>query len=367
MEKLLELKDVALIPGTLNGGYQGSKINYFVVDNNEVTGMSRSLPVFTSPMEAVVDSNNWKMWQDNGIKPILPRTEDLKTRLEACCFLFAAFSIQEIKDYFVNQDKRGGQNQFHICIDCGNGHDSALLELCHRLKHHYGQQMIIMAGNIANPETYVNYAKVGVDYIRVGISGGSLVNKNKYGFHYPMASLLHDINMVKTKACVGLRTPLIIADGGIATVSDILKAVAVGADYVMIGRQFARLIEAAGTIYRKSKDQKGEEMIEEVKNPESLLRLTQVELIGLDLERQYFGNTTPEIQAMRAGYENLDEWRKQRPRIKVSDSAWEWIKIDQSISDWIQEFKDCVDYGFMMSGATNWKEFRDKVKYGRVR
>lgn len=367
MEKLLELRDVALIPGTINNGYQANKFDYFVVDRNEVTGMSRSLPVFTSPMEAIVDSNNCKMWQDNGIKPVLPRTEDIEIRLNACCYLFSAFSIQEVKNYFMNSDKRGGRNQFHVCIDCGNGHDIALLDLCHKLKQHYGQQMIIMAGNIANPETYINYAKAGIDYVRVGISGGSLVDKNKYGFHYPLASLLHDINMAKTKACVGLKTPLIIADGGISSVSDILKAIAVGADYVMIGRQFASLVESAGTIYRKTKDQKGEEIIEEVKNPESLLRLSQTELISLELERQYYGNTTPEMQAIRAGFNSLEEWRKESPRIKVSDSAWEWITIDKSISDWIQEFKDCVDYGFMMSGSLNWKEFKDKIKYGRIK
>ena len=367
MEKLLELRDIILIPSVLNGGYQGSKMDYFITDNSEVTGVARSLPIFTSPMEAIVDSINWKVWQDNGIKPILPRTEDLQTRLEACCYIFSAFSIQEVKNYFMSQDKRGGRNQFHICIDCGNGHDANLIDLCHRLKQLYGQQILLMVGNVAYPETIINYSKAGIDYIRVGISSGSLVNKNKYGFHYPMASLIRDICQVKQKACIGLKVPQIIADGGILNVSDILKAIAIGADYVMIGRQFANLIEAAGTIYRKDKDKKGEETLEEVKNPENLLNLSPAELETLDLVRQYYGNTTPEVQAMRAGYNNIEEWRKQNPRIKVSDSTWEWIKINKSISNWIEEFKDCVDYGFMMTNSVNWKNFKDNVKFGRCK
>lgn len=366
MEKLLELKDIALIPAVVNNGYQGEKLDYFITDRSEVTGMARSLPIFTSPMEAIVDSINWKMWQDNGIKPILPRTEDLQTRLDACCYIFSAFSIQEVKTYFINQDKRGGRNQFHVCIDCGNGHDSGLIDLCHKLKQHYGQQMLIMVGNISFPETFINYSKAGIDYVRVGMTSGSLVDKNKHGFHYPMASLIHDICQVRSKACVGLKTPAIIADGGITEISDILKAVAVGADFVMIGGQFASLIEAAGTIYRRETNTKGEEMIEEVKNPENLLRMTQDELQTLDLERQYYGNTDPEIQAIRAGFDNFEEWKKQNPRVKVSDTAWKWIKVDRSITDWISDFRDCVDYGFMMTNSTNWKDFKDRIKYGRI-
>lgn len=365
MEKLLELKEIALIPTAINyGKYQQSKINYLISDELEITGVSNTLPVITSPMESIIDSNNWKIWQDNGIKPILPRTEGLETRLSACCYIFSAFSIQEIKASFVDQDRRGGRNQFHICIDCGNGHDSNLLDLCHKLKQSYGQQMLIMAGNIFNPETYINYSKIGIDYVRVG-SGGSLVNKNKFGFHYPMASLLIDINNTKNKACIGLKTPKIIADGGISSISDILKALALGADYVMCGRQFSKLLEAAGTVYKKSKNQNGEEIIEEV-NLSSLTGITKEELIKLNLERQYYGNTSIEMQALRAGFNTVEDWVKKKPKIKLSDSTWEWVPVNNLISNWIIEFKNCTDYGFMMSGALNWKEFKDKVKYGRV-
>lgn len=364
MEKLFELKDIALIPSSSNTGYR-SKINHLTVDSADVTGMSQSLPIFTSPMEAIIDSNNWKVWQDQGIKPVLPRTEELETRLAACCYIFSAFSIEEVRSNFLSQNRRSMQNQFHVCIDCGNGHDSNLLELGHRLKQLYGQQLILMAGNIGSPETYINYCKAGFDYVRVGMSGGSLVDRNKYGFYYPMGSLLYDITMVKSKACIGLKPVKIIADGGIRSQSDVMKCIALGADYVMIGREFSKLIEAAGTIYRKT-EKDGEEIMEEVRNPESLLNIPLVELVSLDLVRQYCGNTTPEIQAIRQGYRNIEEWKKQNPRIKISDSSWEWIKIEESLQDWIRDFKDCVDYSFMMSNAADYETFRKNVKFGRI-
>ena len=89
MEKYLELSDVMLVPDNLNSGWTNSgKLDYFVLDDQEVTGVPKSLPIFTSPMEAIVGVDNWKVWQDSGIKPILPRTVELGTRLEACGFIF---------------------------------------------------------------------------------------------------------------------------------------------------------------------------------------------------------------------------------------------------------------------------------------
>lgn len=55
-----------------------------------------------------------------------------------------------------------------------------------------------MAGNIANPETYEEYCKAGIDYCRVGIGGGSGCNTSTFlGVHYPMGSLLKECNRIK--------------------------------------------------------------------------------------------------------------------------------------------------------------------------
>ena len=58
-----------------------------------------------------------------------------------------------------------------ICIDMANGHMEDLLETVKMIKrlHPY---VTIMTGNIANPKTYIEYEKAGVDYVRVGIGGG---------------------------------------------------------------------------------------------------------------------------------------------------------------------------------------------------
>lgn len=367
MEKSLELSDIVLYPGTLNSGLSIEKIDYFLEDDQEVTGVSKSFPVFTSPMEAIVGVDNWKMWQDAGIKPILPRTVDLNTRLDACGFIFSAFSLQEVRDNFLEIDQRSSNRQFHICVDLGNGHDVSLMDLGQRLKQQYGKQVLLMGGNIANPKTYEVYSSVGFDYVRVGISSGSLVDKDKYGFHYPTGSLLGSISSIKKSLKGRVKDVKVIADGGITCHSDILKAIALGADYVMIGREFAKILEASGTVYKRT-IKSDQDIIEEIQDLGNLSNLSPLELSELDLVRQYFGNTTPEMQALRAGFSDVDSWMSSdKPRVKVSDSEWVWVGIDKSLKSWIQDFRECINYGFMMSDAKSWREFKEKILYTRVR
>ena len=361
MEKLLELDDITLLPAVTNDGNPGEKLDLAVIDEVDST---KSLPIFTSPMEAIVGEHSWNLWNTSGIRPVIPRTESIELRLQLCHVVFASFSIAEVNKYFIATRQQGG---LHICIDCGNGHDTNVLNTCFNLKKVYGKAVLVMGGNVANPETYSQYSKAGFDYMRVGISSGSLVDKEKYGFHYPMASLLLDFQRFKRTGGLALKPVKIIADGGIETPADVLKAIALGADYVMIGKQFAKIIEAEGTLYQKNKNPgTGEYETVEVGNQERYYGKSGVEIKANGFTRPYHGNTTIEIQARRAGYSNAEEWKKHNPVVKVSDSAWVWVDVDTSLAEWFDEFQNCATYGFTLAGANNWKEFKEKIRYGRV-
>lgn len=351
MEKLIELKDLILIPSNTNLGNFNSKLEYLVNDANDLTGISRSLPLFTCPTESIIDSSNWKVWQNNYIKPILPLNEKLETRLEACCSIFSSFTIQEVKSYFLDQNRRNVQSQFHIClINSDNGHDTKLIELGHKLKQIYGQQILLMAGNILNPEIYIAYTKSGFDYVRVGIPK----ENTKFGFYYPIGSLLSDLSIVRSKACIGLKTPKIIADININDYSDIVKALAIGADYCMLGKDFCKLLESTGTVYRKAKDKSGNEIIEEVRDMSAIMSSPKINIKNLGLIRQYFRE------------ENTNSIKVEQIRYRMPKPNWTWVDIETDVETWVNGLKDCIDYSFTMCGSSNWDDFRKNVKIGKI-
>lgn len=360
MVEFYELEDVTLLPAVVNQGYPGAKANFLVMD--PIDGSS-SLPIFASPMEAIVDETSARVFFEAGIKPVLPETIPLNTRLSLAGVTFCAFTLKEIRDNFLSGAFRG-QGIQHICIDAGNGHDVSVLQTGWELKKRFDKGVVLMGGNIGLPEVYKDYSNAGFDYVRVGLSSGFLVDRSKYGFHYPMASLLDDLKKFKTSGPgKGLREVKIIADGGIRSFSDILKALALGADYVMIGYEFARVLESAGAIYKRGKDSHGEQTLDEI-DPTTLLGMSGFKAKLDGLCRQYFGNTSHENRAKLAGYQDVEQWKRTKPKIRVSDTAWSWVNIDTTLQEWIDDFRHCAYYGFMMTGSNNWEEFKKNAKYG---
>ena len=357
MERLLEFIDIALIPAERNGGV--GKYNFAIQDELD---RSTSLPIFTSPMDSVVSENNWRIWSDNGIKPILPRTTDLSIRLEGCQHIFAAFSLKEIQENFLGR-KRSSSMQFKVCIDPGNGHDTKIFELGKALKAMYGPQINLMGGNIGHPKTYSEYCKTGFDYVRLGMTGGSLVDQSSHGFHYPQASLIIDTLGVKNTSLAGLKHTKIISDGGIKSAVDILKAIALGADYVMIGREFAKLVEASGPILRKSE----EGMLEPIENPNIAATLSYDELKLSGFLRTYSASTSLEMQARRGGYEDIHDWLGV-PGMKrnFSDARTEQVKVTQTLKMWLDQMYGIFNYGFTMCNAKDWETFKSNAKYVKI-
>ena len=205
------------------------------------------LPIFAVPMSSIYVKNSTDFWI-NGISNIVPRSVDIKDRLSnKLQGIWRAFSLSEIEKYFIENK----QNDFiyKICIDIANGHLNYLYEVVKKLKSLY-PRCEIMTGNIANPETLHIAANAGVDYIRLGIGSGSgCITSSNTAIHYPMASLINDCYKYKKQWNLNIK---LIADGGIRNYDDVIKALALGADYVMIGGLFAECKETNPNYYIKS-------------------------------------------------------------------------------------------------------------------
>lgn len=163
---LYSLKEITIIPTKISDIDSRSKCNPYYEE---------MLPLFTAPMSAVVGVNSWKDYMNNRINSIIPRNVPLGKRLYylSNTTMFVAFGLEEIKEQFIINNYTDYNQFFHILIDIANGNMKKVFDLVKQLKEKYNNDVIIMAGNIANPETYEEYCKAGIDYCRVGIGGGS--------------------------------------------------------------------------------------------------------------------------------------------------------------------------------------------------
>ena len=130
-----------------------------------------------------------------------------------------------------------------IVIDTAHGHSSRVLEAVKTVKSRF-PDMDVVAGNIAASEAAADLIDAGVDAIKVGIGPGSICTTRVVsGVGVPQISAIMDCAQV----CREHKIPL-IADGGVKFSGDITKAIAAGADTIMIGSLFAGTDESPGEI-----------------------------------------------------------------------------------------------------------------------
>lgn len=248
--------DIAIVPAIKSSVEHRSECNPYTGKFEEST-----LPIFTAPMSTVVNEENFELFEENNIIPILPRNFPLETRIEYVKNgKWAAFGLQEFEELFIINDWDMELNPYvNVLIDIANGHMTKLHDLIYeaKTKYHWDYRFNIMAGNIANPQTYYELAKAGADFVRISIgSGAGCITSTQTAIHYPIASLLSETYVIKKKLeHIGENTPYIIADGGIRNYSDVLKAIGIlGADFVMIGGLFSKLVESAAPTFYYDKD-----------------------------------------------------------------------------------------------------------------
>ncbi len=128
-----------------------------------------------------------------------------------------------------------------IVIDTAHGHSQGVLDAVKKVKATYPELQLI-AGNVATAEATEDLIKAGVDAVKVGIGPGSICTTRVVaGIGVPQITAIYDCAQAAKKYDIP-----IIGDGGIKFSGDIPKAIAAGADVVMIGSLFAGTEESPG-------------------------------------------------------------------------------------------------------------------------
>ncbi len=148
-----------------------------------------------------------------------------------------------------------------VIIDTAHGHSKGVIDSLKRVKKSY-PKLEVVVGNIATAEAAIALVKAGADAVKVGIGPGSICTTRVIaGVGVPQFTAVVEV----AKALKGTGVPM-IADGGIRFTGDIVKALAAGANSVMMGSMFAGVEESPGEIIifegRKFKSYRGMGSIE---------------------------------------------------------------------------------------------------------
>lgn len=314
-----DFKDITLVPETISSISSRSEINIFNEDN--------LLPLIVSPMDTVVDSNNYELFLKHGLEVCIPRNITTTNK-----DVFTSISLKEFEDLSIlNYNKYN-----KILIDIANGHMEKLYNLC---KYFIGKNdNEIMIGNIANPSTYEKFAELGVDYIRVGIGGGSgcLTSANT-GIHYPMASLISECAKIKKER--GYKTK-IVADGGFRNYDDIIKALALGADYVMLGGVLNKCLESCS-------DLKLGKLITLSQKTSKYIWVNHPYLRKY-MYKKFRGMSTKEVQK---------KW--ERENLVTSEGIVKYNKVEYTLEGWLENFKDYLKSAMSYTNSRTLEEFKE--------
>ena len=133
-----------------------------------------------------------------------------------------------------------------LCIDSSEGYSEWQKITIDWIREHYGEDVRVGAGNVVDAEGFRYLAECGADFVKVGIGGGSIcITREQKGIGRGQASALIDVVAERDRyfAETGIYVP-VCSDGGIVYDYHMTLALAMGADFLMLGRYFARFDES---------------------------------------------------------------------------------------------------------------------------
>ena len=206
------------------------------------------LPIISSPMDTVTEASMAAAMADLGGLGIIHRYNTIeeqcllaKTAGKAGGIIGAAIGTN--RDFEDRASALWNAGVRVLCLDVAHGHHIMVKKTLEALKSTFGKDMHLMAGNVATLRAFNDLARWGADSIRVGVGGGSICSTRLVAGHgIPTLQSVMDVSYTEydTK---------IIADGGFKKTGDIVKALAAGADFVMLGSMLAGTDETPGEIF----------------------------------------------------------------------------------------------------------------------
>ena len=357
-----DFDDLLIVPSESSDIISRKEVN--VYDEN---GM---LPLFTAPMDTVIGLENIKIFESNKIYPIIPRTvkntSDNFFGMKISENIWCSGGLKELEDLTllpetidkfsenINFRQELNRERFFLC-DIANGHMSILLDLVKKSKDIFGDKLHLMVGNVANPETYRLLSDAGADYVRIGIgNGGGCLTSQNVGVGYPLASLISECYEI---SCTLNKPAKIVADGGMKNYSDVIKALALGADMVMVGSLLNRALESAGETVKANVKHTGTENWTEPGETVDQYsdNVKNAFENGAKFFKKFRGMSTKSVQKLLGN-----------KTLKTSEGVTRMNPVEYTIEGWTENFRHYLASAMSYTGAKTLEEFIGKVELVQI-
>lgn len=316
LSKGLAFDDVLLVPQ-----YSDIKSRKEVDIGNQLdTDIDLTLPILSAPMDKVTESSMANAMAEMGGLGIIHRYNTIDEQLKivqkvngvrACAIPATGDFLERAKTLVAEGNVRV------LCVDIAHAHHIHMRNALDALKTYFGNNIHLMAGNVATLQAFNDLSDWGADSIKVGIGGGSICSTRILTGH-GMPTLQSVYECSKSD-----RNTVLIADGGIKTSGDMVKALSVGADFVMIGSLLSGTSQAPGDIHYNADG---------------------------DPYKQYRGMASKEAQ---------QDWRGRSASI---EGVAHYVPYKGCAKGILKDLDNGIRSGLSYSGARSINEFQAKVK-----
>lgn len=288
--------------------------------------------IIVAPMNTIAEEEMTEALSKIGVDTVLHRYATIERQVEM--FKEGGFdvwaAIGASGDFLERAEALYEAGCRKFCVDIANGHSQVCVEAVTSLRNLFGDKIDIMAGNVCTGEGALTLEEAGANYIRVGVGPGSACSTRLVtGFGVPQLTAV-------ASCAESVKNALIVADGGIRSSGDAVKAFAAGADFVMLGGLLAGTAETPGHVQYEL-DEDGNKV-----RPYKIFAGMASEYGRSEFYSKEATSFVPEGASMKVSYNGI------------------------SAVEIMNKFIGGIKVGMSFANATNIKELQNNVKFVKV-
>ena len=348
----LTFDDVLLLPG-----YSDFTRNQIDLSTKLSRNIKLSIPLVSAPMDTVTESKLAIALAKLGGIGIIHRNLSIADQAKEVARvkkekLLIGAAVGSGKNYQDRVKALAAAGADVIVVDSAHGFAKPIIDATSYIKKHY-PKIDVISGNIATADGAKALIKAGADGLRVGMGPGAICTTRIIsGMGVPQITALSEVCKIAKKEKIP-----VIADGGIKFSGDMVKALAVGAETVMMGSFFASTIESPGEVLMLSKEQV----------PQRFLSIFDKGAVKFSF-KEYRGMGSKGAMEKGAKIKSEDEFhgKDYKDRKLIAEGVEGLVPVKGRVDDLVSQAIGGIKSGMYYAGAKSIKELWKKAKFIQI-